>query len=80
MTAAALEVEDGRFLEARWLAERLEASGYVFIVILALFGSREDMQSYDFVCLTKPRGRCILALVETYSVDGGALYLWRRRR
>ena len=37
-------------------------------------------RSYDFVCLTKPKGWGIMSLVEAYSVSGGALYWWLRKR
>ena len=66
--------------EARWLAERSAAAGYIVIVISALFSGQGKMRSYAFACPPKPRGRNNLFLVEAYSVGGGALYRWRRRR
>ena len=35
-------------LEARWLVERLEAVGYIAIVVLASFGGQREMRSYAF--------------------------------
>ena len=60
--------------EARWLADKLAAAGYVVIIISELFGGLGSMRSNDFVYLTEPRRRHILSLVETYSVGDGALY------
>ena len=66
--------------EARWLAERSAAAGYVVVVILALFDGQGAMPSYAFACRPEPMGRRILLLVEAYSVGGCALYRWQRQR
>ena len=67
-------------LEELWLAESLATVGYVVIIISDSFGGWGVMRSYDFACLTKPRGRRNL-LVEMHSINdggGGEKGSWRK--
>ena len=68
------------FLEVRWFAERSAAARYIVIVISASFIGRGAMRSYAFACPPKPRERHTMLLVESYSVGGGAIYQWQRKR
>ena len=56
--------------EVRWSAKRLEATGYVVIVLSSSLYGQGATLSYAFACLPKPRSRCTL-LVAAYSGGGG---------
>ena len=57
--------------EARWLAERSEAAGYVFIFVLVSFGIWGAMRSCAFACPPKPRaGRTVLEAVHSIGFRG----------
>ena len=51
--------------EARWLAEIPEAAGYIFIVVLASFGSQGVKCLYAFLCPPEPRSQRTLSVAVT---------------
>ena len=56
--------------EARWLAERLAAAGYVVLVALTSFGGQGATRSYAFACLPEPRGQRTLSEAEAEAQRG----------
>ena len=66
MLEAASDIMDVS-LEARWLAEKLEAMGYVVLVVLAFFGGRGATRSYDFSCQPEMIGKRTLSVAAYYT-------------